>query len=525
MVFLIENYMKISQNYAEPSFKHSYQFSKIITKPDETTSTANYFGETNYVEATSRMLTINTSSDATLPHSLSSGYSSLASSSLSSCSFSSVTGSLSYFSEETSCKPRTKSESTATSSSRDSIEASSEDDCFNSLSPNTSEHSATSQEHVALFTNYELISEICAQIEKNQEPRTKCTDLKTSRTFWQYLINKLDMLHLLGRTEAHAFYTSEKNEFIINLSKLLLSITRIEVTLSDKTSTIYQDLDSDALLNLAFLFYEQATLIINTNMMSCPNSVSTQMVFEIDLNISNMAANQSVVKFEKYLNLLTENFLIKYLPELKSDAKIVDFYRDVLSRTQIESFVSVTEQQQEQQEINERSESWVMDVDLFLTKPHALSESIDFLVSNPITQSFKSLLTNLNKLNLCASDPFREASEEANLFGRQMEQLTYACFFLSFYTSGLSSAEEVVVSKASMFDSPMQILYESKQFKGEFESLFKHESINDEWKKSMIESLRGDYEQYVQFYEHDLNFKIKVTRIFSHFIIPRAQAS
>jgi hypothetical protein len=504
MVFLIENYIKISQNYSELDLKNEKSTFKV--KPDESSSNTNLFGE--HFEA-SNMLTINTNQSG-MSHSLStlsSGYSSVASSSLSSCS-SSATCSLSYFPDDAKSMPRTKSESTATTCSEASAGGYSDDDCFNlerdPLSPATSEHSATSQE-LPFTTNLELISEICVQIEKNNELESslKFKNLKTSRTFWQYLINKLDLLHLLGRNETQAFYTSEKNEFLINLGKLLLCVTRIESVLAEKAYENFEALDSDLVLSLGFLFYEQAILMINTTMCS---SVSPQMVFEIDLSISCMSVHQSVVKFEKYLTFLIENYLIKYIPELKNDdmsTQIVDFYRDMFAKTQIDSLVSLTEESS----INSRC---VMDVEMFLMKPHAQSESIDFMVSNPITQSFKSLLTNLNKLNLCSSDPFREACEEANLFGRQLEQLTYACFFLSYYTSGLASGEDAAVAKVNMFDSPMQFLYELKQFNGEFESLFKYESISDEWKKSMIESLRGDYDQYVQFYEHDLNSKAKV---------------
>ena len=301
------------------------------------------------------------------------------------------------------------------------------------------------------------------------------------------------------------FYASEKTEFMVNLNKLLLCVRQVESMIAEWSHDTLNSLfgDSEFLLNLSFLFYEQTiNMQINTQICCSTDERSlTPMIFELDLSMAKISTHPSVLMFEKCLNYLTDEYLAKHLPPLSCSAffsseAVLEFIRNLFStRYELECDNDFSSRKNE-----------IFDVVTYMSKPSAES---DLFSSNPITLSFRPLVSNLNHLNLYANDPFREAVEEADMFGRQMEQLSFACFFLSFYTIGWNKgvSEDTVASsnKLSLFENPMQNLYELRHLKLEFEALFAHESICDDWKSRMIESLRGDHELYSQFYEVKTN--------------------
>lgn len=145
---------------------------------------------------------------------------------------------------------------------------------------------------------------------------------------------------------------------------------------------------------------------------------------------------------------------------------------------------------------------------MYLSKPQCCSEYTEFLSCNPISQSYKYFINNLNTLNHYCNDPFNESDQDSDMFGRITDKSrSLSSFAISYLTMGQFEI------KKSLFENPLQYLYEMKQFNDEFTRTFKNDSILPEWKLKMIDSLKCSNDDFVALFEVDnkLNkFKTKI---------------
>lgn len=88
---------------------------------------------------------------------------------------------------------------------------------------------------------------------------------------------------------------------------------------------------------------------------------------------------------------------------------------------------------------------------------------------NPIVHSYKSLLKNLNHLNLFSYDPYTEAEDNAANFGYEADTNTMACLGLSYYTMGQFTL------KNFFYENSFQFLHELRDFYHEFECIFRND--------------------------------------------------
>lgn len=87
--------------------------------------------------------------------------------------------------------------------------------------------------------------------------------------------------------------------------------------------------------------------------------------------------------------------------------------------------------------------------------------------SNPISTSYKPLVTNLKALNFLTYDPFREADELSAHYGTEVDICTLACLSFSYLAMG-----QLTMAKKCFFENTNQFLHELKSFYHEFECVF-----------------------------------------------------
>lgn len=100
------------------------------------------------------------------------------------------------------------------------------------------------------------------------------------------------------------------------------------------------------------------------------------------------------------------------------------------------------------------------------------------LDSNPISTSYKPLVSNLKALSYLTYDPFREADELSAQFGTEIDICTLACLSFSYLTMG-----QITAAKKCFFENSSQFLHELKSFYHEFECVFDDIEHNEQSKQ------------------------------------------
>lgn len=148
-----------------------------------------------------------------------------------------------------------------------------------------------------------------------------------------------------------------------------------------------------------------------------------------------------------------------------------------------------------------------------------MSERFEFLHSNPISQSFSCLANNLTKLNYysfhplvhqeyddiyeetsnCRFNNFKTSTSSSSLSLPSQPNTDFGIFLACYYTMGAFELKTI------LFENSFQILHESKLLDQEFAQVFsaRNDSIDDEWKTRMIESLGCSSENFAAMYNLD----------------------
>lgn len=330
----------------------------------------------------------------------------------------------------------------------------------------------------------DFIQQICNFIDS--ELLNNCiTDLKLNTEFWKFLLNKLNLASLLNTLNEPYSRVSlhDKQELYLSLKKLIICLIRID---SELSKLLPEDLQFsfEFTLNFTFLIYEQVDRILATNRMVT--------VFEIDLSL-NVTNDPSLKAFENCLIYILNQSVLNNLPELVqsqfgSGKAVLEVFKGIFNTDNVAWDMGDT----------------IVDVDMFMYKPELISDQVEFTQCNPISQSYKCLVNNLNSLNLYCNDPCNEPDEDSDLFGRMNDQTkSFSHFTALYYTMGLFEL------KKFLFESPLQYLYELKQFNTEFNHVFRNDTILYEWKMRMIDSLQCSYEEFFRLFESNFKYKIK----------------
>ena len=157
--------------------------------------------------------------------------------------------------------------------------------------------------------------------------------LEFNRTFWSYVLNKLGLLAILNQVvvpdddDENHNRTAAVERLQTNVDRLIATLNRLEselanyivdhVTFNNSKPVVF---DTEFVLNLAFLLFEQAVKLTETSsslsssLSSSTNSTATNpvtLVFELDIDLAT--ADYS---FELKLNELMSNWVLVYLPSM-----------------------------------------------------------------------------------------------------------------------------------------------------------------------------------------------------------------
>jgi hypothetical protein len=148
-----------------------------------------------------------------------------------------------------------------------------------------------------------------------------------------------------------------------------------------------------------------------------------------------------------------------------------------------------------------------LDIGNLIWRPSCSYDSCDILAENPITQSYKCLLSGLSALCYHTHDPLSEAEEEAAACGVQVELNSLACLGMSYYGMGFFEIKKL------LFENTFQYLYELKQFNAELKRLFKYDSYwCDEWSTTGSPSPTSCSRQAARFNTNDFLIDYEPTR-------------
>ena len=352
----------------------------------------------------------------------------------------------------------------------------------------------------------ELINQIMTDIDFKHQLLNKnitsyvsnCGDLKFNELFLIYLLQKLNLIDLLLINQSldnGGFYLNEtiyllkRNDFMKKLNRLLMCLNKMEKEFyfnfsnpQSSTALLTSEhlFDANFFLNLSFLVYEQADSLTSRNLFN-QKFISDDNLFEMDEQ--DTTNNEKL--YEENLNIVIINFILKNLPDLIklpcfSGKLIIQFFVNLF-----ENDFNLNINQTECDQQHNRND--YIDINNYMSKPFLSNEKIDFIVSNPITQSFKPFLTNLNALNYQTHDPFIEAKQNdimtmdynnfhsnnknRNDFNQNNNMSARLAF--SYYTMGYFEVEK------NLFDNPYQSIYDTKEFNNEFDELFQKNSFNN----------------------------------------------
>lgn len=300
------------------------------------------------------------------------------------------------------------------------------------------------------------------------------SDLKQSKKFWSFICQK----------NADSF---PKQDFMTNVAKILLSISTLENELLKFKDDNFI-FEHEFILNLAFLLYE--------NCERAPSfETNCSLIFDIDLN------HQCEENFEKILKFLVQKYVSKYIPllicqenfEYSSGKFWIGLFKIWLEN---ESFNDFNLENSPKNTEYFQYENF-LDNEIFLSEPIVLNDLNEFKNSNPISQGYQKLLDNLQRLQYICNDPINDFQHESELYGRVFHDRSrfFSYFSASYYTMGLFDL------KKSLFDNPLQSLYETKLLNEEYSKVFQNDSISNEWKKKMTECLRISSDEFSALFE------------------------
>lgn len=269
----------------------------------------------------------------------------------------------------------------------------------------------------------EFMTQILNQIElKLKEEQIK---IELNDYFWQYLSDKLNLIALLTNVN-NCDEANFRNQldFFQNLNKLLKCLSLIEVEFQKL------NLETKSLIRICCLIYEEAN---SDNTTTLDSLIKTEHLVQFE---------QNVQKLLKFIPLLITNPIKTILNDLlkSNECSICDN---------------------------------LIDIGEILLKPNSNIEKLN-LVDDPITQSYKCLIENLNALNFYTHDAFLEAYELAAETGCEVDIISFACLNLSYYSMGQFEL------KKNLFENSFQFLYELKQFNADFNQMFSTDSFHTE---------------------------------------------
>ncbi len=347
----------------------------------------------------------------------------------------------------------------------------------------------------------ELIEQLCIDIDTKHQNLNKtisglvsnCGDLKLNGKFWNYLINDIGLISFLNDSvdeDSDEVFLSKKHDLMKNFYNLLLCLNKLEkelaIYLNRIDGTGVFSFDAEFFLGLAFLVFEKVTNMTTSQMKSQnsnekPNSNNIELVFELDMNTSN-CYDDTIWLFELNLNNLLSNYVLKFLPDLIDLQKNNSTSRYVGSgRSSLEFFKNLL--YKEKCDVA-KTTSANFDIDILISKP--CLDVQEFY--NPITQSYKCLLNNLNTLKFFSHDPFLEADNEAAKLGRETNTISFGCLAFSYLSMGFFEIK-------MLLENSFQFLYEIREFNHEIKSLFRRDA-NEHDTKSWMKSCKftDDYE-------------------------------
>ena len=346
----------------------------------------------------------------------------------------------------------------------------------------------------------ELIAQLCIDIDtKHQNLNinisglvSNCGDLKLNAKFWNYVINDLGLISFLNDSvdeDSDEIFLSKKHDLMKNFYNLLLCLNKLEkelaIYLNKIDGTGVFSFDAEFFLGLAFLVFEKVTNMTTSNSNEKPNSNNIELVFELDMNTSN-CYDDTIWLFELNLNNLLSNYVLKYLPDLIDLQKNDSTSRFVGSgRSSLEFFKNLLYKEKCD---GAKITSANFDIDILISKPCLDVQEFN----NPITQSYKCLLNNLNTLKFFSHDPFLEADNEAAKIGRETNTISFGCLAFSYLSMGFFEIK-------MLLENSFHFLYEIREFNREIKSLFRRDA-NEHDTKSWMKNLKDDYEfEYYQF--------------------------
>lgn len=356
----------------------------------------------------------------------------------------------------------------------------------------------------------ELIAQLCIDIDtKHQNLNmtisglvSNCGDLKMNAKFWNYVINHLGLISFLNDSvdeDSDEVFLSKKHDLMKNFYNLLLCLNKLEkelaIYLNKIDGTGVFSFDAEFFLGLAFLVFEKVTNMTTSNSNEKPNSNNIELVFELDMNTSN-CYDDTIWLFELNLNNLLSNYVLKFLPDLidlqKNDStsrfvgsgrSSLEFFKNLLYKEKCDGAKTASEN---------------FDIDILISKPCLDVQEFN----NPITQSYKCLLNNLNTLKFFSHDPFLEADNEAAKLGRETNIISFGCLAFSYLSMGFFEIE-------MLLENSFHFLYEIREFNREIKSLFRRDA-NEHDTKSWMKNLKfsDDYE----FENYQFNDKRKTNK-------------
>ena len=343
-------------------------------------------------------------------------------------------------------------------------------------------------------TNYHLfIAQLCTEIDdKHQHLNahiaslvSNCGDLKLNAKFWTYLLNNLDMITLLKDLDEDSaeINLTNKQKFMTAFYNLLMCINKLEkelaVYLTAEAETTEFLFDVEFFLSLAFLIFEKVThLTLNEAHSQSDNSA--ELIFELDLTNGN-GYDSTIWLFELNLNSLLEKYVLKFLPDLIELQKVLSVSPLDCSYGSGKSSLEFFKNLFRQEDFSVRRTS-SFDIDLLISKPCVSNNPDDFLSANPITQSYKCLISNLNALKFCAHDPYGEADETAAQCGREVNNVSFGCLAFSYLSMGYFEIR-------MLLENSFQFLYEIQLFNNEFKNLFRPDHEDQRlWKQNFTKS-------------------------------------
>jgi len=241
--------------------------------------------------------------------------------------------------------------------------------------------------------------------------------------------------------------------------------------------------DAEFFLGLSFLIFEKVTGLTQSGPLNKSHAEEIELVFELDM-VTNNCYDDSIWLFELNLNNLLRNCILKFLPDLIDLQKSESAKQFVGSgRSSLEFFRNLFNNEK----FNAADTATNFDIDILISKPCLDSQEI-----NPITQSYKGLLSNLNALKFFSHDPFLEADNEAEERGREVNNVSFGCLAFSYLSMGYFEIK-------MLLENSFHFLYEIREFNEEFRKLFrrdKNENSPQTWMKNLRYS--DDYDEYLQ---------------------------